>query len=464
MKFDITHIIFYHSLLVFGEILIIVVFINMIYQRRSSTSIIAWLLFFILVPYVTVIAYLIFGFRKRKNRYVKHDIPLKDSERERQPHNIISKILESYNIFETISNEEFKIYTTPQDAYEIFMSSLTKAQKSIYLETYVLKYDPLSKEIFKILIQKAQAGVKVKILVDTLGSWQLYFNQKPLVSLKEAGIEISFFMPIFQMPFRNYINLRNHRKIYLFDDTKVISGGINLTDEYMGKNENQERWIDLVFLSKGKSAKFFFDIFASDWLYAANEQIDFQPQAQQKEQQGSTTLQIVPSGPDMQKDVLYESLLSAIYASKKRIWIVTPYFVPDSSILLALIIAKHRGVDVKIITPKKSNHFIVDLTRNSYIHELEESDIDVALHNGKMIHAKAILFDDTGTMLGSVNIDNRSLFLNYEVATFVYSPTVTQFVEEWMKTLLSQSSRNTKKVSGIRKIVENLLRIIAPQL
>lgn len=464
MQFDITHIIFYHTLLVLGEILIIAVFINMIYQRRSSTSMIAWLLFFILVPYVTVILYLIFGFRKRKNRYVKQDIPLKHPQKEKQPNNAISNILENYAIFETLSNEKFKIYNTPQDAYKIFIASLRKAQKSIYLETYVLKYDSLGKEIFQILLQKAQEGVEVKILLDTLGSWKLYFTRYHLKTLKEAGIQISFFMPIFQMPFRNYINLRNHRKIYLFDNKRVISGGINLANEYMGKEKNQERWIDIVFLTEGKSAKFFFDIFASDWLYAANEQIVFQQQIQEEEQQGSTTLQIVPSGPDMQKDVLYESLLSAIYASKKRIWIVTPYFVPDSSILLALIIAKHRGVDVKLITPQKSNHFIVDLARSSYIHELEESEIDVALHNGKMIHAKAILFDNTGTMLGSVNIDNRSLFLNYEVATFVYSKEVTHFVEEWMKTLLSQSSRNTKKVSGLRKIAENLLRIIAPQL
>ncbi|MDX1808822.1 MAG: phospholipase D-like domain-containing protein [Sulfurospirillaceae bacterium] len=462
MDLDITHIILYHSLIVFGEILIMFTFIHMIYRRRSSASMIAWLLFIILVPYIAVVLYFIFGFRKHKKSYTKTNMHLKKHKYEHKTLNPISEILRNYNIADTCNNEYFKLYSDPIKAYEIFIECIKSAKESIFLSTYVFKYDEITKIIIDELIKKANEGVTIKILVDTLGSWKLYFSTYHLREMKKAGIQIHFFMPIFQMPFRNYINLRNHRKIYIFDNKQVISGGINISREYFGPNIDKLRWKDMLFLVKGRSAELFFEIFASDWFYASGEKLEFKNTPINSE--GNTSIQIVPSGPDMEKDVLYEALLCAIYSAKKRIWIVTPYFVPDTSILQALIIAKHKGVDIKLITPKESNHFVVDLARNSYIHELEEAGIEVAMHSGVMIHAKAILFDYESVMLGSVNLDNRSLFLNYEIATFVYSKDVLKDIEKWMSELLADSSRDVKEISYAMKIVENLMRIVAPQL
>lgn len=462
MNLDIAHIILYHSLIVFGEIIIMLTFIHMLYRRRSSASMIAWLLFIILLPYVAVVLYFIFGLRKRKSRYKKTHIKLKKHEYDRENSNPISNILKNYNIADVCSNEHFELCTDSVKAYEIFLNCVKNAKKSIFLSTYVLKYDNVTKVIMEELIKKSNEGVVIKILLDTLGSQKLYFSQDPLKRMEKAGIEIKFFMPIFQMPLRNYINLRNHRKIYIFDNEIVISGGINLTDEYFGPTRDESRWKDMLFLIKGRSTELFFEIFASDWFYASDEKLKFKNDTINFD--GHTAIQVVPSGPDMEKDILYEALLCAIYNVKKRIWIVTPYFVPDSSILQALVIAQHKGVDVKLITPKESNHFIADLARNSYVHELEESGIEVALHNGVMMHAKAILFDDESVMLGSMNLDNRSLFLNYEIATFVYSKNIIEEIENWMIALLSDSSRDTKEISYVMKIVENLMRIVAPQL
>ncbi|MCW8954115.1 MAG: phospholipase D-like domain-containing protein, partial [Sulfurimonas sp.] len=264
-------------------------------------------------------------------------------------------------------------------------------------------------------------------------------------------------------PFRNYINLRNHRKIFIFDNIKVLSGGMNISDDYFGETADKTRWEDMLFLVEGASAEQYFDIFASDWLYASEEQLMFSCDAKANNT-GDTFVQVVPSGPDMSNDALYETLLSAIYSAKERIWIVTPYFVPDKSIIQALVIAKHKGLDIKLITPKKTNHRIVNLVRASYMRELKEVGIEVSRYNGAMLHAKAILFDNSTTMLGSVNLDNRSLFLNYEVATFVYSDKVTQDIQLWMQRLLSNSSIGTQEVSTIKRILENLMRVMAPQL
>ena len=462
MSIDTTNFILYHSLIILGEILIVLVLIHMLYKRRTPTSMMAWLLSMILIPYVSIVLYFIFGLRKRKNRYKKEHIKLHKHTQNNFQSNPISKVLKDYGIAGSIQNEKFELYTDSVKAYEKLMSCIDDAKSSIQISTYIFKYDNVTKNIIKALNKKAKDGVEIKILIDSLGSLGLYLFSYRLKALKKSGVKIEFFMPIFQMPFRNYINLRNHRKIYIFDNKKVLSGGMNLSNEYLGSKANKARWEDMLFSVEGSSVQSYFEIFASDWFYASQQKISFTTDTTYSS--GDTYIQVVPSGPDMSKDILYEALLCAIYSAKKRIWIVTPYFIPDSALIKALIIAKHKGVDVKLITPKESDHIIANLTRSSYMRELEEVGIEVALYEGSMLHAKAILFDEIGVMLGSVNLDNRSLFLNYEVGTFVYSAKVINDVELWMNKLLLNSSTGTKEVSAPRRIVENLMRLIAPQL
>lgn len=166
----------------------------------------------------------------------------------------------------------------------------------------------------------------------------------------------------------------------------------------------------------------------------------------------------------MQRDTLYETLLGAIYGAKEKIFIITPYFIPNDSLVEALIIARHRGVNVTLVTPKEADHAIVNLVRCSYMRELEEAGVKICLYEKAMLHAKAIIFDEYSAMLGSVNFDNRSLFLNYEVAAFVYSDKIIARMLLWTQMLMENSSVGTNQASDARKVFENLLRILAPQL
>jgi len=375
--------------------------------------------------------------------------------------NQIDGILRNCGISSVKQKQEFQIISDPIETYKIFMNSIKNAKKSIYISTYVFKYDKTTKEILEALEKKAKEEVKIKLLIDSLGSWQLYFKRYPLKKLMRAGAEVEFFMPALKMPFRNYINLRNHRKIYMFDEEIVLSGGMNLANEYLGEDKTIQRWKDILFITRGSSVNDFFEVFATDWLYASSKKVKFENR--NSKNIGNTDIQIVPSGPDMEKDALYEALLCAIYGATKRIWIVTPYFVPNDSLSKALIIARHKGVDVKLITPKKSNHIYADLIRSSFMRDLEDEGVDIWLYNGNMLHAKAIVFDDTCTVLGSVNFDNRSLFLNYEIATFVYTKGIIEETHRWIKTLLLDSTKGTKEASKYRIIIENFMRIFAPQ-
>lgn len=415
---------------------------------------IAWILFMLLVPYFAVFLYFIFGTRKVKSKYKKENISIN-----KNGHYSNS---EEFEIYKSATTGQMELFFDYVESFKEFEKSIIEAKKSIYICTYVFKYDTVTEEIIKLLEQKAKQGVEIKILIDSLGSLYTYLFQGRLKGLKQAGVQIKFFMPIFQIPFRNYINLRNHRKIYIFDNQKVLSGGINLSKEYFGKEYIRNRWEDILFSCKGKSVEDFFTIFASDWYYATKERLSFDLIPVIID--GNEKIKVLPSGPDVKTDLLYETILSKIFSAKERIWIVTPYFIPNETLTKALIIAKHKGVDIKLITPKQSNHIVADLARSSFLRELQDNEIDILLYRGPMLHAKAILFDNKWAMVGSVNLDNRSLFLNYEVTTFVSSEEVVFKIEKWMEQLFDNSVIGLNRASHIRVLFENLARMIAPQL
>ncbi|MFP8965937.1 phospholipase D-like domain-containing protein [Pokkaliibacter sp. CJK22405] len=475
MQYDLI----YQTFIISSILLYLLALFSMIYQKRTPTSMLAWLLAILLVPHLAVPLYFLIGVRKRsrlKRKLIRelHDI----TPDEAMMDNPVSCILTANGIPAPTRGNRYEFYTSGKEAYHEMVKQIREAQSSIYISTYVFKKDRTTRALLHELTERAREGVEVKLLLDSFGSWQAYFFQQMFEPLKDAGGKVIFCFPLLSLPFRSYINLRNHRKIYLFDRKRVLSGGMNLAADYMSadgggpddfindlRTSQKAQWQDILFLIEGPAVFHYHQIFAADWTYASGVPMRVsQKEAPAPVEGGDTFMQVVPSGPDIRTDALFEALLSAIYAAKERIWIVTPYFVPDDNLLRALIIAHHKGVDVKLITPRFSNHKLADLGRSSYMRELEDVGAHVALYERNMLHAKAILMDRAGVMLGSVNMDNRSLFLNYEVVTFAYSEKIINEVEDWMKELLTQSSRNMKKVKPVRRFFENLMRIFAPQL
>lgn len=429
---------------------------------------ISWMLSIFFLPYIVVPLYFIIGIRKRepkhKKEYVKFDQVSQYAPYELDdPHHAFQNLLKKNGIPPATKGNAFELITNATEAYHRMLQEIGNAKHSIDICTYVFQFDKMTMEVIDALTKKSEEGVKVRLLMDLVGSLGASFNQKGFKALKEAGGEVAFFTPILKRPLQNYINLRNHRKIYLFDQTTLLSGGMNLSNEYMGEADGSKRWEDLLYCLKGPSVHHFYHIFQNDWVYATKEE-DKIYLKRVEEYDGESTVQVVPSGPDILSDALYEALLNAIYNAKERIWIVTPYFVPDENMIQALVIAHHKGVDVKLITPKDSDHLLADLARSPYMRELDEIGADVVLYEGEMLHAKAILFDDLGGMVGSVNLDNRSLFLNYEVVTFVYSTQFIESIEVWMKVLMHHSSRGMEKPSKLREAVENIMKVFAPLL
>lgn len=458
MMFEFT---FLHLLFIASEILALLVLLHMLYQRRTPESLIVWLLVIFLLPFVGVFLYLLIGTRKIGRHKNKRNIELNPIQ-EALPEHPTNKLLQKNNIAGVTDCNSFELIPEDVDAYNAVMVSLSQAKRSIHISTYVYENDVTGEAVSALLSKKSLEGVNVYLLLDTMGSLPVYLWQRSLKKMRESGVKVEFFQSGLLRPVKNRINLRNHRKMFIVDHEVLLSGGMNISDEYMGKDPETKRWRDILFRSQGPVVYHYFEVFKADWEYACDEVLSLPSVDTQK--YGETQIQVVPSGPDLETDALYEALLHEMYNAKERIWIVTPYFVPDSGFMQALIIARKRGLDVRLITPDKSDHIIADLGRSAYMRELSESDIAIARFSGGMLHAKAILVDHSMAMIGSANIDYRSLFLNYELVSLCYSEDVMKEMEQWMEMLMSHSHYRSPDQGHIRLLLENIMKIFAPLL
>src|SRR5262249_13103542 len=229
-----------------------------------------------------------------------------------------------------------------EEAYADFMALIDSAQRSIHIETYVLKADATGSAIIESLITRAKAGVEVRLLVDGFGSFHM--RRQPLRKLRRAGGKVAFFLPIWRLTRINRSNLRDHRKIAVFDGERVFAGGRNLAEEYMGAKPDPKRWADFSFVLAGPAATHYAEIFDYDWAFASREKLRQSEPRQAVAPQGGAVMQVVPSGPDVTDDELFAGILAFLFSAKHRLWIVSPYFLPNEMLAEALQIALQRGV------------------------------------------------------------------------------------------------------------------------
>lgn len=455
-----------HLLLIVGIILAIVLVAQMIRQRRSPSGSLAWLLIMVLVPYVGIPLYLALGGRKMRR--------LADSKAELQLNDRglsfpaetgeMDRLLRSYGIPGACIGNRLSLCCSGEAGYAALVDMIEQAQASIWVSTFILHSDMVGRDILERLSRRAADGVDVRVLLDGVGS--LHTHRRGLTPLLEAGGEVAFFMPVLHRPFRGRTNLRNHRKAVTVDQCRVWAGGANIGDEYIGANRDPRRWRDLSFLLEGPAVQHYLNIFRSDWQFATGRQLSdlFAIDAKDTTTYGMAMVQVVPSGPDVSDDPLYSALVSAVFRAKSRLWIVTPYFVPDETLAQALHLAAHRGVDVQVLVPEKSNHRLADMARGPYLRDLQKTGVKILLYQGGMLHGKALLADEDLAMIGSANFDMRSLFLNFETGLLVYSQAEIQEVHDWIESLMRDCRRGADDVGGFRDLSEGVARLMAPML
>jgi cardiolipin synthase len=448
-----------------GFALALVLLAHLLQQQRSPSSTMAWLLVILLLPYLGVPLYLMFGGRKmrrmarRKEQVYAHSSGIASAS---LPGGAAARTLASFGLPPATAENQVTLVQTGEEAYRQLCQLIAEATLSIDITTYILGTDAVGRTLVERLAQRAAEGVDVRLLLDSVGSWRVH--RRFLAPLRAAGARVAFFMPVIHVPFRGRANLRNHRKLVVVDNRRAIIGGMNLAGDYMGPTPEPKRWRDLSLVLAGPAVADLSDLFRSDWRFATGEDLGPAPRVATLPLASDCAAQVVASGPDVAGDPLYETLLAVLFKASRRIWVVTPYFVPDEMLARALELAARRGVDVRLILPHHSNHRSADLARVGFLRQIYNAGGRILLYDPVMLHAKAVIVDEELAIIGSANMDMRSLFLNYEVALFLYGPAQVNEIASWAESLRADSRLGLPSQSWTAELGENVVRLLSPLL
>ncbi|MGA0133302.1 MAG: phospholipase D-like domain-containing protein [Opitutales bacterium] len=332
------------------------------------------------------------------------------------------------------------------------------AARRISVSTYILADDAVGRELIRLLAARAKEGVEVRLLVDAVGSFGIPLRL--CGQLRRAGGRVARFNPVLPTRGKGSANWRNHRKIAVFDGTTAIIGGQNLGLRYMGDRPWSRRYRDCSFLIEGPSAAAIEHVFLADWCQATDESpSDFRAQLDERpDAAGRTRVEVIASGPDCEGDPLWETYERLFSNCRRSITVVTPYFVPDRTLFTLLVSAARAGRHVKVMVPRRSDHRLLDFARRWRLRTLSEAGAEILFFKPDMLHAKITVVDDEHLIVGSGNLDMRSLFLNYEIGALIRDPQALAETLSLVSAWEAECGRVTDDLRrGVRPLAERLL-------
>ncbi|RUT30608.1 cardiolipin synthase [Paenibacillus zeisoli] len=359
-----------------------------------------------------------------------------------------------------------KVLTNGEDTYDAILSEMENAKDHIHIEYYIFRSDEVGRRFKEVMIRKAREGVKIRMICDGLGSY--YLKNEFINELKEAGIQFYFFLPPLIATIDRRVNYRNHRKIVVIDGTIGFLGGINVGEDYLGLYPKLGEWRDTHLQIEGDSIYFLQNTFLTDWRLASGERISDPALFPEHHCTGNEQVQILTSGPDQHWDAIQEMCFEAIAVAKKRVWITSPYFIPDPSVYTALKTAAVSGVEVKIIIPYRSDSKLVHLASLSYVEELLHAGVKFYQYTKGFIHAKVMIVDDLLATVGTANMDMRSFFYNFEMTAVLFDQAPIRRLMNDFEVDLTHcrpiSLREFSKRPRMQKGAEMLTRMLSPLL
>jgi cardiolipin synthase len=441
--------------------------LHVLASKRSSQSLLGWLVALIFVPPLGIPLYLVFGTRKLAQRArspgrAQASVGAPAMARATPSSQGIQRILVGSGLPPAVAGNRFDLIADGVGAYRALLELIAGARRTIHLSYFILSDDETGRAVVDALVERARAGVEVRVSLDAVGSRRMIPRAR--ARLRAVGGMVRAIGPLLHLPFRGLSNLRSHRKLAIFDGAILFTGGMNLAVEYMGATPRPDRWRDVAAVVGGAVVRDAADRFAADWQACGGQAGDLtrlDPDAHA----GDAILQLVSSGPDVADDALYQALISAANGATERVAIVTPYYVPDDAMQLALLLAARRGVRTQLILPIKSNHALADFARRGPLRELRRAGVEVAGYAAGMIHGKAMVVDDGFAYVGSPNYDVRSLLLNYENALFLYGKAEIAAVTAWVDELrAAATTEDFDRARRERWLLERVARLLAPEL
>ena len=447
-------------------------------ENRKPVKSISWVLVLLFLPVLGIWLYLLFGqdFRKKKiiseksirslnvQPFAAFDIDKLDSSLMQTNQLNVVKLLYKNCEADGFANNKIDIYTDGESTFEALFESIKSAKDHIHIQFFIFDDDRISNQLRELLIIKAQEGVRVRMIYDYWGSFNL--SKKYFKSLSDAGVYVSPFLPFrWQISRSNKINYRNHRKVVVVDGKIGFTGGLNVADRYFYGNK-LGKWRDTFIKIEGAAVHGLQLLFMVDWYFVDRKLINGKEYFPKPKKFDQNLVQIVSSGPDSDWPALMHGIASAFMSATKYIYIHSPYFMPTDEIATCIQIAALSGVDLRLMIPVRSDSLFSDASTASYLEKTLEAGVRVYRYKKGFLHSKAMVIDDFISIVGSTNLDERSFEQNFEANAFIYDNNTAIKLKELFLNDIENCEEVTLKIWSTRsrsqKLKESFARLFSP--
>jgi cardiolipin synthase len=479
------HPILYYVILFLYIAILIYTLLRMLFDTNNSTKALAYILLVITLPVAGIIVYFSFGINYRKHKIYSKQLKIGQELRDQitglYQHQINAlsmkdKLGNYYSLAhflltdsqELISTNKYKLLMNGENKFPEMFDAISTAKHHVHIEYYIWENDIRGNQLKDLLIRKAMDGVRVRVIYDAFGSRGI---RKNIVrEMKNAGVQVFPILKIKLSFLANRINHRNHRKIVVVDGKIGLVGGVNISDQYDNSLDNKVFWRDTHLKIEGPSVGSLQRHFITNWNFCSGENLmvnkmffphfDSPPLNKDKE-----LAQIVAGGPDYKRSYIQLSFFRIFTLAKEKLYITTPYFIPDESAIIALKQAALGGVDVRLIVPEESDSLIVSAATKYYLEDLLNAGVKVYLYKKGFVHAKTIVADTFLSVIGTANMDIRSFDLNYEINAIIYGEEFGEKMEDMFYDDLKECRELTyadwEKISKWRVLGYTLARLLS---
>lgn len=462
--------------LIYFAVVITTIFV-VILDNRNPIKTMAWILVLFFLPVVGLLFYLFFGRSTRKEQLITKKGYARLSKRPMMEYqtqeslagNVSKQRLVSFftqvNSALTFEGNQVEFYTNGYSMIQSMIRELSRARHHIHLEYYIFEDDAVGRLLRDVLIDRARAGVKVRVLYDDVGCWKVdhAFYEQMLCE----GIEVQGFLKVRFPQFTSKVNYRNHRKLTIIDGEVGFIGGMNIAERYL-KGVSWGSWRDTQVKLSGKAVYGLQTAFLTDWYAVDRSLITSAKYFPAMPSRGETIAQIVTSDPVGEWKDIMQGLMMAICSARHYFYVQSPYFVPTEQIKTALQTAALSGVDVRLMLPKRADTWLIHESSLSYLEDMMKAGVKIYLYRRGFLHSKLMVCDDELSTVGSTNMDFRSFEHNFEANAFFYDKMTALAIKniflEDQKHCLLLSSKIWNKRSWKNKVIESVVRLLAPLL
>ena len=477
----------YVTLVVIYEIIKVVAIVHVLMDNRHPVKTMAWAMVIYFVPVVGLVLYLFFGLNTRREKLISQrsldqltrrsmlgfvdQTDMQVPERYKQ----MVELFVNENSSLPFKNNKVELFTNGYSFFLSLIADIGRARHHIHVDVYIFENDALGRLVRDVLIDKARQGVEVRVIYDDVGSWSTdseFFEQ-----MRDAGVEVSPFLPVRFPQFAGKVNYRNHRKIFVIDGEVGYVGGYNIATRYV-KGRDGMSWRDTMVRLTGNGVYGIQCTFLIDWYFVDRTMIssrDYYPPLSSAPVKGSISQvvnscisQVVNSSPSSPYPSIMHGYVRALIEAQRYVYIQTPYFMPTESVLVAMKTAAIGGVDVRLMVPRKGDAHVVAWASRTYLREIMEAGVKVYMYSGGFLHSKILVADDSMATCGSTNVDFRSFENNFESNVFFYdADTAVRFrkmfeVDITSSVLLNSLPPERLQVSFFSRLWESITRLLAP--